>query len=181
MFSDEQLAALTTEQRAELAGRLAALANRDRGGGGPPRTRRAAPGRPPVTARPVHRRWLATAAAGGGLALVAWIFTLASTLPDRYLAENWDAAWVGYDLALLVGLGLTAWAAWRDSRLLAPAALATAVLLVCDAWFDVMTASTTADLVGGAVTALLAELPLAAALLAVARPMLAGQPRRARG
>jgi hypothetical protein len=145
-LTDEQLAALTTEQRADLARRLAVMA---------------AGGRP--------RRWLTGAAVTGAVTLAAWIFALADRLPHRYLADNWDTAWVGYDVALLAGLALTAWAAWRASRLLAPAAFTTAVLLVCDAWFDVMTAATTADRTAGMLTALAAELPLAAVLVWVAR------------
>ena len=167
-LSDAQLAALTPEERADLARRLAALT-------GPEPDPPTDAGRSGAPAG-AWRRWVPAAtvavAVTGTLVLAAWIWGLSRTLPHRYLADNWDTAWIGYDLALLAGLALTGWAAWRGSALLLPAAFTTAILLVCDAWFDVMTAATVTDRTASALVALVAELPLAVGLLWVARPMI---------
>jgi hypothetical protein len=194
-LSDAQLAALTPEERADLARRLAALTGpepdppTDAGRSGAPADagRSGAPadagrsGAPTDAGRSgapagAWRRWVPAAtvavAVTGTLVLAAWIWGLARTLPHRYLADNWNTAWIGYDLALLAGLALTGWAAWRGSALLLPAAFTTAILLVCDAWFDVMTAATVTDRTASALVALVAELPLAVGLLWVARPMI---------
>ena len=167
-LSDAQLAALTPEERADLARRLAALT-------GPEPDPPTDAGRSGAPAG-AWRRWVPAAtvavAVTGTLVLAAWIWGLSRTLPHRYLADNWDTAWIGYDLALLAGLALTGWAAWRGSALLLPAAFTTAILLVCDAWFHVMTAATVTDRTASALVALVAELPLAVGLLWVARPMI---------
>jgi hypothetical protein len=60
-------------------------------------------------------------------------------------------------------------AAWRRSPWLEGAATATATLLFVDAWFDVLTSSTRAELVVAIVLAVLVELPLAVLCLVLAR------------
>jgi hypothetical protein len=55
----------------------------------------------------------------------------------------------------------TALAGWRRSTLLVPLAAGTAAMLVCDAWFDVVT-STPGERLEALLQAGLAELPLAA-------------------
>ncbi|MGA9761181.1 MAG: hypothetical protein WBQ14_02000 [Gaiellaceae bacterium] len=101
--------------------------------------------------------------------LAGWTIFLALTLPGSHQARHWDAAWVGFDIGLIVALGLTAWAAWFRRQVLVVAALVTATLLVCDAWFDVTTSWGTGDQALTLVTALLAELPLAGVLFWLAR------------
>jgi hypothetical protein len=101
------------------------------------------------------------------VSLFAWIIALGFTLPKRYDAAHWNLAWIGYDVALLVGLAATAWAAWRRRAVIVLFATATATLLCADAWFDVTTARST-DLWVSAVQALFIELPFAAFLLYVA-------------
>ncbi|MDX6523128.1 MAG: hypothetical protein QOI17_641 [Gaiellales bacterium] len=70
-------------------------------------------------------------------------------------------------MALL--LSAVALAAWRGSAWLEGAATAAATLLVVDAWFDVLTSSTRAELFIAIVEAALVEIPLAAFCLFVAR------------
>lgn len=89
---------------------------------------------------------------------------LALTLPHRYQADHWTVLWVGSDVALLGALGSTAWAAWRRRQLVIATALITGTMLVLDAWFDLVTDSSTHDLIISAVTAVFGELPLAALL-----------------
>jgi hypothetical protein len=96
------------------------------------------------------------------LGLAAWMVTMAATLPAHYVAGHWDTAWVGFDAILLVSLAATGWTAWRASPLAPAAAVTTAALLVCDAWFDLTTANTGPDLLTSASSAVLLELPLAA-------------------
>ena len=56
----------------------------------------------------------------------------------------------------------TAIAVARRSPFAEVAAAVTGTLLVCDAWFDVLTAHTTSEMVQAVLEALLIELPLAA-------------------
>lgn len=106
------------------------------------------------------------------LVLIPWIGYLAASLPDRPVAGQWRAAWVGFDIVLVSGLAATAWCAWRRRQLLVPAATITATLLICDAWFDVLLDWGTPDMWWSLATAALGELPLAALLLWVAARLL---------
>ncbi len=63
-------------------------------------------------------------------------------------------------------LGWTAWNAWHRRRMVVLSAVVTATLLVCDAWFDIVLDWGTRHLAVSVATAVLAELPLAALLLA---------------
>jgi len=87
--------------------------------------------------RPVPQ-WVAPAFALFAVLLLPWIGYLAATLP--YTARVHDrTAWVGFDIALMIMLALTAFLAWRGIAKVLLAATATATMLVVDAWFDVMT------------------------------------------
>ena len=77
------------------------------------------------------------------------------------MSDHYDLAWVGFDIALAAALGLTARAAFRGSHLLAPLAAAAGAMLVCDAWFDIVT-STHGERLEAILEAVFAELPLAA-------------------
>jgi hypothetical protein len=56
---------------------------------------------------------------------------------------------------------------WKQRQVLIPAAIITSVLLLCDAWFDVLTANGHRQLIVSIATALVGELPLAAVLCLV--------------
>jgi hypothetical protein len=96
---------------------------------------------------------VALAMAGAALALVGWTTYLGSTLPHRQTAENWDIAWVGLDVAILLAVGITAWGLWRRNQVVIHASLSAAVLLCVDAWFDTLTASGDGVLVAYAMAA----------------------------
>jgi hypothetical protein len=90
VWSDAELQALTRQERADLAHRLAALAD--------PVFRDSAEVRRRRTRRFVNLLVLCC------LVLTPWIGILALTLPVHYVASHWRGAWVGLDLALLIGL-----------------------------------------------------------------------------
>lgn len=104
-----------------------------------------------------------------GVALIPWLFVLATSLPDSAQASHWSTAWVGLDALEAIGLIGTGVLVRRRDHRLGVAAAATAMLLVVDAWFDVSTAAPGADIASALLMAALLELPLAAlcAVLAV--------------
>ena len=114
-------------------------------------------------------RWVAPLFGLAALVLVPWVAVLVVALPSVQRAEHWDLAWAGFDVALAALLLAVAVAARRRSSWLEGAASAAAALLVVDAWFDILTASTRAQLVAAIVEAVLVELPLAAVCLFLAR------------
>jgi hypothetical protein len=105
-------------------------------------------------------RWAGPAFAVFSLILLPWIVYLGWSLPSRQVSSDYDVAWVGFDVMLLVALASTGYFALRRSRYLATAATATATLLVVDAWFDVMT-SPPGQRLESVALAVLIELPLA--------------------
>ena len=107
------------------------------------------------------RDWLALCAA---VALVPWTVYLGFTLPQSYNAQHWEVTWVGFDILLLAFLIATAMLGFIRHPLLTLFAFATGVLLVCDAWFDVLTARR-GDFAVSVLTAVLGELPLATVLI----------------
>jgi hypothetical protein len=107
------------------------------------------------------REWLALSAA---IALIPWTIYLGLTLPQSYTAQHWQATWVGFDVLLLAFMIATAVLGFARHHLLTLFAFATGVLLVCDAWFDVLTAKR-GDFTLSVLTAALGELPLAAVLI----------------
>lgn len=115
----------------------------------------------------VARRWAPRFLAVCSLFLVPWIGYLIVSLPHRYETQNWSLAWSGLDVAELAALAVTAWSLWRQRQIAVTATLVTAVLLACDAWFDVTTAQSGRDLLESVGTAIFAELPLAAGLFAL--------------
>lgn len=148
ILSDAQIAALSPEQRRQLISRLEQPVSDliD----------------PALLAR--IRRIRLSLMVGGSMAMVPWLGYLSVTLPQNYVAHNWPVTWVGFDL-LLVGFMLaTATLGYLRRQLLVPAAFTTGVLLICDAWFDLMTAGPK-DVWLSVTTALVVELPLAAFLI----------------
>jgi hypothetical protein len=92
--------------------------------------------------------------------LIPWIVYLGFSLPARETSHHYDAAWVGFDVFELIALGATGFLALRRSRYLSLAAASAATLLVCDAWFDVLT-SPRRQMIESLILALVIELPLA--------------------
>jgi predicted branched-subunit amino acid permease len=109
----------------------------------------------------VHR-WVPRLLALVALALVPWTLWLTFSLPSRHVTQHYDAAWVGFDIALAAAFAATAWSALRRPRWLVALAAATGTMLLCDAWFDVVTSSGGAERVEAVAEAAFAEIPLAA-------------------
>src|SRR5882757_10386848 len=89
--------------------------------------------------------------------LTPWTALLFFTLPHHYGANHWRLAWGGFDIALGIGLATTAVAALRRSPFGEIAASITGTLLICDAWFDVLTSTGTSDVAQALAGALLIE------------------------
>jgi hypothetical protein len=94
--------------------------------------------------------------------LVPWTLWLTFTLPTRHLAHNYRLAWVGFDVALAFAFAVTAIAVLRASPWLQAVAALTGTMLLCDAWFDVVTSSGGDERARAVLEAVVAELPLAA-------------------
>jgi hypothetical protein len=122
----------------------------------------------PPSAPATAPRWASHLLLGLGAVLVPWTLWLAATLPERHVARNFDIAWSGFDIALALtliatGAGLLRGATWTQG-----AAAAAATLLVCDAWFDVVTSAPGAERMTAVGMAVLAELPVAVACAMIA-------------
>ena len=103
-------------------------------------------------------RWVTMLLALVAVGLVPWIFYLTFTLPARHVTFHYDLAWVGF----VASFAATAWAAFRGSQWLVPLAAVTGTMLLCDAWFDVVTSQSGGEMWEAIAEAALAELPLAA-------------------
>ena len=86
ILTDEQIAALTPEQRRELITRLeqplSDLIDPEQLGR--------------------MRRIRLSLMIGGSIAMIPWLVYLYVTLPDNYVAHNWTVTWVGFDILLVV-------------------------------------------------------------------------------
>jgi hypothetical protein len=102
--------------------------------------------------------WLYLAA---GIVLIPWIVYLALTLPAHDLDRHYRLTWVGFDIVLVIVIVRTAYMAFKVDPRVQFAAAATAVLLFVDAWFDVTTAGSRAEVMEAVVLALLIEIPAA--------------------
>jgi len=119
-----------------------------------------------------RRRLLIAAALACAAWLAAWIGVLAVTLPWRYRAGGWSAAWVGFDGVLFLAFAATAWAAWRRRQILILCLVVLAILLCCDAWFDTTLDWGTPGFIDSLALALVVELPLAVLAMIGARRLL---------
>jgi hypothetical protein len=115
------------------------------------------------------------------LGLIPWTIGLAVTLPRSYLVATWPLAWTGFDIVLLGCLGTTAWALWKQRQVAVVASMVTSVLLLCDAWFDIVTAHSGRCLVLSVITAVFAEIPIAMLLGLISVRLLRASGRAARG
>ncbi|OXM42733.1 hypothetical protein CFP71_42315, partial [Amycolatopsis thailandensis] len=125
------------------------------------------------------RRMLLTLLAGAAVLLVPWTVYLAHTLPDRYDTGQWRTAWVGFDVALLLCFAAGAWLGLRRRRAAVPLLSATAAMLCCDAWFDVMLGWTSSERWASVALAAFVEIPVAVLLALAARRLLStAMPKR---
>lgn len=110
----------------------------------------------------LSRNWPAAILAAAAVVLIPWAIALGQMLPSRHVADHWDAAWTGFDIILALALLATAWSFVRRRDLSRGLAAVSGTLLLCDAWFDVLTASSGTDLEIAILLAVLGEVPLAA-------------------
>ena len=144
ILTDEPIAALTPEQRRELVTRLeqplSDLID------------------PMLLAR--IRRIRLGLMVLGSIAMIPWLVYLSLTLPDNYVAHNWPVTWIGFDILLATFMVSTAVFGYLRRQVVMFAAFTAGVLLICDAWFDLMTAGPD-DVWLSVVTGLGIEVPLA--------------------
>ena len=107
------------------------------------------------------RHWLLLVLGGVVIALFPWTAYVGVTLPSEHVTHHWDLAWAGFDAFEAVALGATLLALVRQSPLLPVVAATAGTALLCDAWFDLITAEPGRELRWALVGALAAELPLA--------------------
>src|ERR1700722_10623595 len=113
-------------------------------------------------------RLVAAGLAAAGTGLLPWMVYLAISLPASTTASHWAAAWVGLDAMEAAGLIATGyWLARGDARYCL-SAVATAALLVTDAWFDVTTAPPGSGQLTSLVMAACCEVPAAVFCLVLA-------------
>jgi hypothetical protein len=157
MLDEADLRAMSPHERYRLARMLAAL------------------DLPPLFRDPkarVRRNIALSVAVAGCLFLCVWIGILAVTLPATYRASGWRAAWIGFDVAELLGFAAIAWTAWKGKQLLIVCLVVTATLLCADAWFDLTLDWGSHAFYWSLISALCAELPLAALMIFGARRLL---------
>jgi hypothetical protein len=148
VLSEEQIATMSPAERRELINRL---------------KRPIGELLPAEQAIKLRRAWLGFMI-GGTIVLIPWIVYLALVLPKDYLVHDWPVTWIGFDLLLLAFMAATIVFGILRRQLLLLAAFGTALLLICDAWFDLLTAGPN-DVWISVLTVALGNLPLAALLI----------------
>lgn len=111
---------------------------------------------------PLRSRLLPALVTTGALLELCWATWLGLHLPVQYVSTNWNVAWAGLDVAEVLALLATAWAAWHERVELVLFAGLAATLILADAWFDVTTNHSGG--VNSSVLFLTIEAPVAVAL-----------------
>jgi hypothetical protein len=118
---------------------------------------------PPALARRMRRNRL-TLMTLGSIGLIPWMVYLGFSLPANYEAHNWPATWIGFDCLLIAFMTATAVLGFLRRHIVVLAGFTTGVLLICDAWFDIMTSDTHQVWIS-ALTAAIFNVPIAALLM----------------
>jgi hypothetical protein len=108
------------------------------------------------------RHWLLLVLGAVAIALFPWTAYLSATLPSEHVTHHWQVAWAGFDLFEAAALVGTFVAMLRRSVFVTALASIAGTALLCDAWFDLVTAEPGRDFTWALVFALGGELPLAA-------------------
>ena len=124
----------------------------------------------PVGGAPAWTILLIGAAAVG---LVPWSVVVSTQLAGEHVVRHWDVAWAGFDVGLGVALLATVIAAVRGSHWFPGFAMAAAAILLCDAWFDIVTSTSGLDFWLALASAAVVELPLGVVCVVAARSVLA--------
>ena len=149
MLTDEDIARMGPEERRALIARLARPLD-------------------DVVRSPAqlqHQRRLRIGlAATAAILLIPWVVYLAIALPGTHRVRDWDVLWVGLDTFEVLLLALTLWLSWQRRVIGLLVAFGTGVVLLCDAWFDLLT-SAPGELWKSVVAAVVLEIPLALILM----------------
>ena len=108
------------------------------------------------------RLWLLLVLGAVAIALFPWTAYLSATLPSKHVTHHWQVAWAGFDLFEAAALVGTVVAMIRRSVFVTAIASVAGTALLCDAWFDLVTAQPGRELGWALLFALVGELPLAA-------------------
>ena len=115
-------------------------------------------------------RWVGPLFVLVALGLVVWTVYLGLTLPSRHLQANYyNVAWAGFDFALAAAIVATGIGVVWQRLWVQAAGACTATLLICDAWFDVLSSNPGRGRVEALLLAAFAELPTAGFCIYVAR------------
>jgi hypothetical protein len=116
---------------------------------------------PPVQPTMPTPRWLAPLALVGLAGFVPWIVYLGFTLPTRASADDYNLAWLGFDVAMWAVMAVLAYCLIRRRQGAPIFAAVAATMLLVDAWFDAVLASDRGDFMFALTLALVVEIPLA--------------------
>jgi len=106
-------------------------------------------------------RWLGPFAICFLAGFLPWIVYMSLTIPSRSHTSHYDVAWIGFDCAMWVVIGLLAFCAFTGRAATGAFAAVAATMLLLDGWFDVTTSQGGGQFVSALILALCAELPLA--------------------
>ena len=87
------------------------------------------------------RLWLLLVLGLVAIGLFPWTAYLSATLPSKHITHHWQVAWTGFDLFEAAALVATFVAMLKRSPLVTIVASVAGTALLCDAWFDLVTAS----------------------------------------
>ena len=104
--------------------------------------------------------WVPLLYSGACIFLIPWTILLSYLLPRHYNSHNWDLAWVGFDILEIILFGLTAFLAFKKSLWTSLCSGMLSILLLVDAWFDVLTSKPGISRDRSILEALIIELPL---------------------
>jgi len=108
------------------------------------------------------RTWVVLVFGTIGVGLLPWAVWISASLKPHHVTARWDLAWSGFDAGLALGFCGTAIAAWRRSPAVGALAAATGMLLLTDAWFDIVLESHGNEERVAVLEAVLFEIPVAA-------------------
>lgn len=106
-------------------------------------------------------RWIGPFAICFLAGFLPWIVYMSLTIPSRARTNHYDVAWIGFDCAMWVVIGVVAFCAFTGRAATGPFAAIAASMLVLDGWFDVTTSQGGGQFGSALILALCAELPLA--------------------
>ncbi len=92
--------------------------------------------------------------------LIPWTIILAYLLPPKYISHNWDIAWTGFDVFMIILFASTAYLAILKSSYTAISSAMLGTVLLTDAWFDILTSKPGLSQTRSIMEALIIELPL---------------------